>query len=82
VFFVDEDRRVYLELLKEHAQKYGLEILAYCLMTNYVIWWRFRTRRSRWPRPSAGPTFATRSTSTASAGAAAICGRDGSTPVP
>jgi putative transposase len=36
VFFVDEDRRVYLELLKEQAQKYGLEVLAYCLMTNHV----------------------------------------------
>jgi putative transposase len=34
VFFVDEDRRVYLELLQEQAQKYGLEILAYCLMTT------------------------------------------------
>jgi putative transposase len=33
VFFVDEDRRVYLELLKEQARKYGLEVLAYCLMT-------------------------------------------------
>jgi putative transposase len=36
VFFVDEDRRVYLELLTEQAVKYGLEILAYCLMTNHV----------------------------------------------
>jgi putative transposase len=36
VFFVDEDRQVYLELLQEQAQKYGLEILAYCLMTNHV----------------------------------------------
>jgi putative transposase len=36
VFFVDEDRRVYLELLQEQAGKYGLEILAYCLMTNHV----------------------------------------------
>lgn len=33
---MDEDRRVYLELLQEQAQKYGLEILAYCLMTNHV----------------------------------------------
>ena len=33
VFFVDEDRRMYLELLQEQAQKYGLEILAYYLMT-------------------------------------------------
>jgi putative transposase len=36
VFSVDEDRRVYLELLQEQAQKYGLEILAYCLMSNHV----------------------------------------------
>jgi putative transposase len=36
VFFVDEDRRVYLELLQEQARKYGREILAYCLMTNHV----------------------------------------------
>ncbi len=36
VFFVDEDRRVYLELLQEQAQKYGLQVLAYCLMTNHV----------------------------------------------
>ena len=33
VFSVDEDRRMYLELLQEQAQKYGLEILAYYLMT-------------------------------------------------
>ena len=33
VFMVDEDRRVYLEPLQEQARKYGLEILAYCLMT-------------------------------------------------
>jgi putative transposase len=36
VFFVDEDWQVYLEFLQEQAQKYGLEILAYCLMTNHV----------------------------------------------
>jgi putative transposase len=28
VFFVDEDRQVYLKLLQEQTQKYGLEILA------------------------------------------------------
>ncbi len=33
---MDEDRRVYLELLQEQAQKYGLEVLGYCLMTNHV----------------------------------------------
>ncbi len=36
VFFVDDDRRVYLELLGEQAEKYGLEILGYCLMCNHV----------------------------------------------
>jgi putative transposase len=36
VFFVDDDRRVYLELLQEQADKYGLEIAGYCLMPNHV----------------------------------------------
>jgi putative transposase len=36
VFFVDDDRQVYLQLLKEQADKYGLEILAYCLMDNHI----------------------------------------------
>jgi putative transposase len=36
VFFVDQDRQVYWELLQEQAQKYGLEVRAYCLMTNHV----------------------------------------------
>jgi putative transposase len=31
VFFVDDDRRVYLELLKEQANKYSLELVGYCL---------------------------------------------------
>jgi putative transposase len=36
VFFVDDDRRRYLELLKEQSQLHGLHILGYCLMTNHV----------------------------------------------
>ena len=36
VFFVDDDRRVYLELLQEQADKYGLKIAGYCLMDNHV----------------------------------------------
>jgi putative transposase len=36
IFFVDDDRRVYLELLKEQCYKYALEPVAYCLMTNHV----------------------------------------------
>jgi len=36
VFFVDDDRRVYLELLREQAVKYGLDMVGYCLMGNHV----------------------------------------------
>jgi len=36
IFFVGDDRRVYLELLKEQCDKYSLEPIAYCLMTNHV----------------------------------------------
>jgi len=34
VFFVDDDRRLYLRLLIEESRNHGLEILAYCLMSN------------------------------------------------
>ena len=36
VFFVDDDRRTYLELLKSHAERFGLVVYGYCLMTNHV----------------------------------------------
>ncbi len=36
VFFVDDDRRRYLALLKEKAKEDRLDILAYSLMTNHV----------------------------------------------
>jgi putative transposase len=36
VFFVDDDRRVYLSLLGDRAAAYGLEVLGYCLMSNHV----------------------------------------------
>jgi putative transposase len=36
VFFVDDDRRVYLEILKEQSLKYGLTIQGWCLMSNHV----------------------------------------------
>ena len=36
VFFVDDDRRVYVGLLAEEAERHGLEVLGYCLMTNHV----------------------------------------------
>jgi len=36
VFFVDDDRRVYLEMLADYASRFDLEILAWCLMTNHI----------------------------------------------
>jgi putative transposase len=36
VFFTDEDRQAYLGWLKDYAEKYEMEILAYCLMSNHI----------------------------------------------
>jgi len=36
VFFVDDDRRVYLSIIKRCSEAYGLTIVGYCLMTNHV----------------------------------------------
>jgi putative transposase len=36
VFFTPADRDVYLGLLKQYSELYGVGVLAYCLMTNHV----------------------------------------------
>ena len=36
IFFGDGDRRQYLAYLRESAQREGVELSAYCLMTNHV----------------------------------------------
>jgi putative transposase len=36
VFFSDEDRQVYLALLREYSLKYGVGIVGFCLMTNHI----------------------------------------------
>lgn len=36
VFFTEEDRLIYLDWLREYAQKHNFQVLAYCLMTNHV----------------------------------------------
>jgi REP-associated tyrosine transposase len=36
VFFTDEHRSLYLDLLKKHATQFGLQIWAYCLMENHI----------------------------------------------
>ena len=36
VFFVADDYRCYLEFLRENAERFGLGVLGFCLMTNHV----------------------------------------------
>lgn len=36
VFFTDDDRGLYLDLLRFYTKKHGVYVLAYCLMTNHV----------------------------------------------
>lgn len=36
VFFVDDDRVVFLNFLKKQSEKFGMRIDGYCLMTNHV----------------------------------------------
>ena len=36
VFFVEDDKRVYLRLLGEQCLRFGLRIEGYCLMTNHI----------------------------------------------
>ena len=36
VFFVRDDYRTYLAMLGEQSRRYGLDVHAYCLMTNHV----------------------------------------------
>jgi putative transposase len=36
VFYCDQDRKLYLELLKRYSRSYGVSIQAYCLMGNHV----------------------------------------------
>lgn len=36
IFENDEDRQLYLRLIREQTERWGVEILAWCLMTNHV----------------------------------------------
>ena len=36
IFFVDDDRRLFLALLSEAAERFELVVDGYCLMTNHV----------------------------------------------
>jgi len=38
VFFSDEDRRMYLDLLRKYSEQQGMDVLAYSLMTDPVHW--------------------------------------------
>lgn len=36
IFFDDDDRRLFLSLLRKYSERCGIKILAYCLMDNHV----------------------------------------------
>ena len=36
IFLLDDDRRFYLDTLRERSQRYGVTLLGYCLMTNHI----------------------------------------------
>jgi len=36
IFHSDEDRRNYLQFVKEETERFGVEVLSWCLMTNHV----------------------------------------------
>jgi putative transposase len=36
VFYREQDRKLYLEMLKEYSRHYGVAVQAYCLMDNHV----------------------------------------------
>ena len=36
VFYVDDDRRVYLKLLREQSERFELAVVGHCLMTNHI----------------------------------------------
>lgn len=36
VFFEDDDRWLYLDLMRRQAERHGVQVLCYCLMTNHV----------------------------------------------
>ena len=36
VFFIDDDRRVFMQLLADASERFGLRVQGYCLMTNHV----------------------------------------------
>ncbi|MDD3813990.1 MAG: transposase [Desulfocapsaceae bacterium] len=36
IFFEDDDRREYLQLLRQQGEQFGVRFISYCLMTNHV----------------------------------------------
>jgi putative transposase len=36
VFFADDDREVYLNLLRDQSERFGLTVAGYCLMANHI----------------------------------------------
>ncbi len=37
VFLVDDDRRAYLEFLREHCERFGFNVLGYCRIEQFTL---------------------------------------------
>ena len=82
VFSCNPDYDVYLALACSCAQRFGVDLIGYCLMPDHVHWVVSPPRPIRSPGPLARPTGDTPPTPTPSACGAATSGRTGSSPAP
>jgi len=37
IFHTDSDRKAYLDFMADELNRFGIEVLAWCLMTNHVL---------------------------------------------
>jgi REP element-mobilizing transposase RayT len=78
VFLTDEDRELYLSLLKKYAAQYSVGVIGYCLMTNQIHLIVVPETRLLWRRRSGARTATTRAGFTFAAASRGIYGRIGS----
>src|SRR5688572_7694518 len=78
VFFTDGDRAAYLGWLAHYCAQFGVQVLAYCLMTTIFTLLPSRPARTRWRKHCGHCTRAMLSGSRERAVGAGMCGRAGS----
>ena len=82
VFFVDDDRSLYLKILREESIRHGAAVLGYCLMTNHTHLVIVPKRADSLAGALVGRTGVTRRPSIACTVVAGISGKTAFTPRP